>query len=79
MQLADTVKAREIQLDGSSTRVRAARAPPVRSQERLYALVAADEPRVLAGAAAPSTASTSRSAWSWASGSPASSAIGSPW
>jgi len=42
LQLVDTVKAREIQLDGSSIRVRAADAPPVRSQERLYALVAAD-------------------------------------
>ncbi len=42
LQLSDTVKAREILLDGSSTRVRAVDAPPVRSQERLYALVAAD-------------------------------------
>jgi polyphosphate kinase len=42
LQLVDTVKAREIQLDGRSIRVRAADAPPVRSQERLYALVAAD-------------------------------------
>ncbi len=42
LQLADTVKAREILLDGSSVRVRAPEAPPVRSQERLYALVAAD-------------------------------------
>ncbi|HKW95086.1 MAG TPA: polyphosphate kinase 1 [Methylomirabilota bacterium] len=42
LQLADTVKAREILLDGTSVRVRAPDAPPVRSQERLYALVAAD-------------------------------------
>jgi polyphosphate kinase len=42
LQLSDTVKAREILLDGSSARVRAVDAPPVRSQERLYALVTAD-------------------------------------
>src|ERR1700716_301846 len=41
LQLSDTVKAREILLDGSSARVRAVDAPPVRSQERLYALVTA--------------------------------------
>jgi polyphosphate kinase len=39
LQLRDTVKAREILLDGTSTRVRADSAAPVRSQERLYALV----------------------------------------
>ena len=39
LQLRDTVKAREILLDGTSTRVRADSAPAVRSQERLYALV----------------------------------------
>jgi polyphosphate kinase len=39
LQLRDTVKAREILLDGSSTRVRAVDAAPLRSQERLYALV----------------------------------------
>ena len=42
LQLSDTVKAREILLDGSSTRVRAVDTPPVRSQDRLYALVAAE-------------------------------------
>jgi polyphosphate kinase len=42
LQLTDTVKAREILLDGTSVRVRAPDAPPVRSQERLYALVAAE-------------------------------------
>src|SRR5215470_7066822 len=42
LQLADTVKAREILLDGTSVRVRAPDAPPVRSQERLYAMMAAD-------------------------------------
>jgi polyphosphate kinase len=42
VQLTDTTKAREIQIDGSSTRVRVASGPPVRSQERLYGLVAAD-------------------------------------
>ena len=42
LQLSDTVKAREILLDGTSIRVRAGDAPPVRSQERLYALVAAE-------------------------------------
>jgi polyphosphate kinase len=39
LQLSDTVKAREILLDGTSARVRAAGTPPLRSQERLYALV----------------------------------------
>jgi polyphosphate kinase len=38
MQLADTVKARLIGPDGTSTRVRADGTPPVRSQERLYEL-----------------------------------------
>jgi polyphosphate kinase len=42
LQLSDTVKAREILLDGSSARIRAVDVPPVRSQERLYALVVAD-------------------------------------
>jgi polyphosphate kinase len=42
IQLTDTLKAREIQIDGSSTRVRAPDAPAVRSQERLYGLVAAE-------------------------------------
>jgi polyphosphate kinase len=42
VQLTDTAKAREIQIDGSSTRVRAAEGPAVRSQERLYGLVAAE-------------------------------------
>ena len=42
VQLTDTSKAREIQIDGSSIRVRASEAPPVRSQERLYGLVAAE-------------------------------------
>jgi len=42
VQLTDTSKAREIQIDGSSTRVRALEAPPIRSQERLYGLVAAE-------------------------------------
>jgi polyphosphate kinase len=42
VQLTDTTKAREIQIDGSSTRVRVGSGPPVRSQERLYGLVAAD-------------------------------------
>jgi polyphosphate kinase len=42
LQLGDTVKAREILLDGSSARVRAVDTPPLRSQERLYALVAAE-------------------------------------
>jgi len=42
VQLTDTTKAREIQIDGSSTRVRVAAGPPVRSQERLYGLVAAE-------------------------------------
>jgi polyphosphate kinase len=42
VQLTDTAKAREIQIDGRSTRVRAAETPAVRSQERLYALVAAE-------------------------------------
>jgi polyphosphate kinase len=51
VQLADTVKAREIRIDGTSTRVRSPEAAMVRSQERLYALVA-DQPRVLAGAVA---------------------------
>ena len=41
-QLTDTAKAREIQIDGSSIRVRAPDAPPLRSQERLYGLVAAE-------------------------------------
>ena len=42
MQLTDTVKAREIQIDGSSVRMRATEAPGIRSQERLYGLVAAE-------------------------------------
>jgi polyphosphate kinase len=42
VQLTDTAKAREIQIDGSSTRVRVGAGPPVRSQERLYGLVAAE-------------------------------------
>jgi polyphosphate kinase len=42
VQLTDTAKAREIQIDGSSTRVRVAEGPAVRSQERLYGLVAAE-------------------------------------
>jgi polyphosphate kinase len=42
VQLTDTAKAREIQIDGSSTRLRVAQGPPVRSQERLYELVAAE-------------------------------------
>jgi len=49
VQLADTVKAREIQIDGSSTRMRNASAPGVRSQERLYDL-AVESPRALAAA-----------------------------
>jgi polyphosphate kinase len=41
VQLSDTVKAREIQPDGSSRRVLASsEAPPVRSQSRLYGLMA---------------------------------------
>jgi polyphosphate kinase len=40
LQLRDTVKAREILPDGRSTRVRAVDTAPLRSQERLYALVA---------------------------------------
>jgi len=42
LQLTDTVKAREILVDGRSARVRATDTPPVRSQERLYALVTAE-------------------------------------
>ena len=42
VQLTDTAKAREIQIDGSSTRVRVAEGPAVRSQERLYGLVSAE-------------------------------------
>ena len=42
IQLSDTSKAREIQIDGSSIRVRAPEAPPLRSQERIYGLVAAE-------------------------------------
>ena len=42
IQLTDTSKAREIQIDGSSIRVRAPEAPPLRSQERLYGLVSAE-------------------------------------
>ena len=42
VQLTDTVKAWEIQIDGSSTRLHATDTPPVRSQERLYGLVAAE-------------------------------------
>src|SRR6266478_10182974 len=42
VQLNDTSKAREIKIDGSSIRVRASEAPPLRSQERLYGLVAAE-------------------------------------
>jgi polyphosphate kinase len=40
MQLSDTVKAREVQIDGTSTRVWTPERAAVRSQERLYALVA---------------------------------------
>ena len=42
LQLTDTVKAREILIDGGSARVRAPDTPPIRSQERLYALVTAE-------------------------------------
>jgi polyphosphate kinase len=42
VQLTDTAKAREIQIDGSSARLRATETPAVRSQERLYGLVAAE-------------------------------------
>ena len=42
IQLTDTSKAREIQIDGSSIRVRAPEAPALRSQERLYGLVSAE-------------------------------------
>jgi polyphosphate kinase len=42
VQLTDTLKAREIQIDGSSVRMRATEAPGIRSQERLYGLVAAE-------------------------------------
>jgi len=43
VQLTDTVKAREIQPDGSSARVHvSAEVPSVRSQARLYGLVAAE-------------------------------------
>lgn len=42
LQLTDTVKAREILIDGGSARVRVSDSPPIRSQERLYALVAAE-------------------------------------
>ena len=42
VQLTDTAKAREVQIDGTSLRVRAPDALPVRSQERLYGLVAAE-------------------------------------
>jgi polyphosphate kinase len=42
IQLTDTSKAREIQIDGSSIRVRTPEAPPLRSQERLYGLVSAE-------------------------------------
>jgi polyphosphate kinase len=42
VQLTDTAKAREIQIDGTSLRVRAPDALPLRSQERLYGLVAAE-------------------------------------
>ena len=42
VQLTDTTKAREIQIDGSSARVRVGSGPPVRSQERLYGLVTAE-------------------------------------
>jgi polyphosphate kinase len=42
VQLTDTSKAREVQIDGGSVRVRAPEAPAVRSQERLYSLVAAE-------------------------------------
>jgi len=39
-QLADTVKARLVLADGRSIRVTPGDAPPLRSQERLYALAA---------------------------------------
>ncbi len=42
LQLRDSVKAREIQPDGTSARVSAPGSPPVRSQSRLYDLVAAE-------------------------------------
>jgi polyphosphate kinase len=42
VQLTDTAKAREVQIDGTSLRVRAPDALPLRSQERLYGLVAAE-------------------------------------
>ena len=42
VQLTDTVKAREIQIDGSSVRIRAPETPGIRSQERLYGLVATE-------------------------------------
>ena len=43
LQLTDTVKAREILIDGGSARVQAPDTPPIRSQERLYALVTTEE------------------------------------
>jgi polyphosphate kinase len=49
LQLTDTVKAREIRIDGTSTRVWTPEARAVRSQERLYALVA-EQPRALVAA-----------------------------
>ena len=39
LQLTDTVKAREIQVDGGSARVRTSGTAPIRSQERLYTLL----------------------------------------
>jgi polyphosphate kinase len=50
VQLTDTVKAREIRMDGTSARVSTPETAAVRSQERLYALLA-DQPRPLALAA----------------------------
>jgi polyphosphate kinase len=49
VQLTDTVKAREIQIDGTSTRVWTPESAAVRSQERLCAL-AAEQSRALTGA-----------------------------
>jgi polyphosphate kinase len=40
VQLADTVKARELLPDGHSRRVRIEGAPVIRSQERLYEMIA---------------------------------------
>ena len=79
MQLTDTSKAREIQIDGSSIRVRAPEAPAAPLAGAALRAGRRGEPDLLARAGAQASASKSRSAWSWASGSPARSAIGSPW